>query len=358
MSRSPIDEVRLLADLVAVPSPSGSEEAAARLVEQAARRAGLDARRDELGVVVEVAGRTAGPTLALVSHLDTVPPGEGWSRDPFQPAIEGGRLYGRGSGDAKASVAAMLAAAADVAAGGGPSRGRLLVVLGFCEETRDTTMPRLVPTLGTVDAAVVGEPTNLDLAIAQRGVIWLDLVARGTQIHAGRADGEGFVNAIATLARDLVALGDVGAGRPHPVLGDPTITPTMIEAGVGRNVTPSVARASLDVRTTPPWTHAELIEAIRERTASEVEVVSDVLVPCETPRESRIAAAARAARPGAREYGSPTCSDWVWFRDIDAIKCGPGTSARSHTPDECVDVAEVREARAFYASLARDWAGQ
>lgn len=352
MSSSSIDEVRLLAELVAVPSPSGSEEDVARLAEEAARRAGLDVRNDELGVVVEVVGRTPGPTLALVSHLDTVPPGEGWTRDPYDPAVEDGRLYGRGSGDAKASVVAMLAAAADVAARGLP-RGRLLVVLGRCEETRDTTMPALVPTLGTIDAAVVGEPTNLDLAVAQRGLLRLDLVARGTQIHAGRAGGDGFVNAIATLARDLVALEGVGAGRPHPALGEVTITPTMVEGGVTRNVTPPVARACLDVRTTPAWTHAELIERIRECAASEVEVVSERLVPCETPRGSRLVATARAARPASREYGSPTCSDWVWFRELDAVKCGPGTSARSHTPDECVDLDEVREARAFYAALAR-----
>ena len=255
-----IDEIGLLRELVSIPSPSGSEEEVARRVEEVARGAGLDVRRNELGVVVEVAGRADGPALAFVSHLDTVPPGAGWTRDPFDPAIEDGRLYGRGSGDAKASVAAMLGAAADVAARGGPARGRLLVVLGFCEETRDTTMPRLVPTLGSVEAAVIGEPTNLDLATAQRGVLWLDLVARGPQIHAGRA-GDGQPNAIAILARDLLALEGVGAGRPHAVLGDPTITPTMIEAGVARNVTPPVARASLDVRTTPPWSHAELVQS-------------------------------------------------------------------------------------------------
>lgn len=357
MSSSSIDEIRLLAELVAIPSPSGSEAEVAGLVERTARRAGLDVRNDELGVVVEIAGGSPGPTLALVSHLDTVPPGDGWTRDPWEPAIEDGRLYGRGSGDAKASVAAMLAAAADVAAAGTPPRGRVLVVLGLCEETRDTTMPRLVPRLGSVDAAVVGEPTNLDLATAQRGLLRLDLVARGTQIHAGRAGGAGFVNAIAVLARDLLALEDVGAGRPHPQLGDPTVTPTMIEGGVSRNVTPPLARAALDVRTTPAWTHAELIRAVRDRVRCKVEVVSERLVPCETPPRSRLVAAARAARPAAREYGSPTCSDWVWFRDVDAVKCGPGTSARSHTPDECVEVAEVREARAFYAALARAWTG-
>ena len=353
--RSSIDEVRLLRELVSIPSPSGSEEEVARRVEDVARGAGLDVRRNELGVAVEVAGHARGATLALVSHLDTVPPGDGWTRDPFDPAIEDGRLYGRGSGDAKASVAAMLAAAADVAARGGPQRGRLLVVLGFCEETPDTTMPGLAATLGSIDAAVIGEPTNLELATAQRGVLWLDLVARGTQIHAGRA-GEGRPNAIAIVARDLLALHGVGTGRPHPVLGDPTVTPTMIEAGVARNVTAPIARVSLDVRTTPPWDHAELIRAIRERVTAEVEVVSDRLVPCETPPGSRLVAAARTVRPGAREYGSPTCSDWVWFRNVDAMKCGPGTSARSHGPDECVEVDEVREARAFFASLAEAWA--
>ena len=353
-SRSSIDEVRLLRDLVSIPSPSGSEEEIARHVEEVAHAAGLDVRRSAFGVVVEVAGRADGPTLALVSHLDTVPPGDGWTRDPFDPERVDGRLYGRGSGDAKASAASMFAAAADVAARGAPARGRLLVALGFCEETRDTTMPRLVPTLGDVDAAVIGEPTNLDLATAQRGVLWLDLVARGSQIHAGRA-GVGEPNAIAILARDLLALEGLGRGRPHAVLGDPTITPTLIEAGVARNVTAPVARASLDVRTTPPWTHAELIGAIRERVTAEVEVVSDQLVPCETPPGSRLVMVASRARPAAREYGSPTCSDWVWFRGVDAMKCGPGTSARSHGPDECVEVEEVREARAFFASLAEAW---
>lgn len=249
MSKSSIDEVWLLAELVSIPSTSGSETDVARLSEETARRAGLDARRDELGVMIEVSGRTAGPTLALVSHLDTVPPGGG-AVTPFNRRSKAGGYTaaargckGLGSGHARGRR--------------GRGRGRWAFARPLARRPRllrgnprhDDAAPR--PHSGTVDAAVVGEPTNLDLAIAQRGVIWLDLVARGTQIHAGRADGEGFVNAIVTLARDLVALGDVGAGRPHPVLGDPTITPTMIEAGVGRNVTPSVARASLDVRTTP-----------------------------------------------------------------------------------------------------------
>lgn len=348
-------EIALLADLVATPSVSGAEAAVARRVEEAARARGLDVRRDDAGVMVEVESRRAGPTVALVSHLDVVPPGEGWMHDPFTPSIEDGRLYGRGAGDAKGSVAAMLAAAHDVATRGGPPHGRLLVLLGYGEETRDTTMPRLAARAGAIDAAVMGEPTNLDIAVAQRGLMMVDLVARGDQRHAGYADagnGATFVNATQRLARDLIALEGVARDRPHAVLGHPTITPTMLEAGVGRNVTPPVARAVLDVRTTPAWSHAELADALRRSLESEVVVTSDRLVPCETPRESRLLAAARRVRPEARCFGSPTCSDWVFLRDRDAIKCGPGTSRNSHAPDEWVALSEVSDARAFYAGLA------
>jgi acetylornithine deacetylase len=352
-------EIALLAELVATPSVSGSEEAVARRVEDAARAWDLEVKRDGTGVTIEVRSKQAGPTLALVSHLDVVPPGEGWTRDPFTPTFEDGRLYGRGSGDAKASVAAMLAAAHDVSSYGGPPSGRLMVLLGYGEETRLTSMPELTASAGPIDAAVVGEPTNLDIAVAQRGLMMVDLVARGDQRHAGYADdgngGGGFVNATQRLARDLIALESVARDRAHAVLGHPTITPTMLEAGVGRNVTPPVARAVLDIRTTPAWSHTEIADALRHALASEVVVTSDRLVPCETPANSRLLAAALRVRPEARCFGSPTCSDWVFLKDRDAIKCGPGTSRNSHAPDEWVTVAEVSAARAFYARLATEY---
>jgi acetylornithine deacetylase len=335
---------------------SGEEAAVAAFVEETARGWGLDAVRDDTSVRIEVRGGTPGPTLALVSHLDVVPPGAGWTRDPFTPSIEGDRLYGRGSGDAKASVAAMVSAARDLAGGKGIESGRLLVILGYGEETKNTTMERAVERAGPIDAAVVGEPTNLDIATAQRGLMMVDLVARGDQRHAGyaAADGE-FVNAVLVLARDLLRLEDLFDGRTHPVLGRTTATPTMLDAGVSRNVTPPVARAILDVRSTPDWTHEEIADLLRERLDSEVVVTSRRLVPCETPAGSRLLDAAARARPGAARFGSPTCSDWVFLRHVDAIKAGPGTSRRSHTPDEYVDLPEVTAARAFYAGLAREY---
>jgi acetylornithine deacetylase len=351
------DDVKLLSDLVAVPSVSGTEEPIARFVEQTARGWGLDVVRDETSVRIEVAGAGAGASLALVSHLDTVPAGAGWTREPFTPTIEGTRLYGRGSGDAKASVAAMLLAARDLAERGRPDAGRVLLVFGYGEETKNTSMERAVERLGAVDAAVIGEPTNLDIAVAQRGLMMVDLIARGDQGHAAYASGNGerAVNAAVVLARDLVRLESLFAERTHPVLGLATATPTMLEAGVGRNVTPPFAKAVLDVRSTPAWSHQEIAERLREALGSEVVVTSQRLVPCETPQGSRLLAAAGRVRPAAKHFGSPTCSDWVFLSHADAIKCGPGTSRRSHTPDEYVDLPEVAAARAFYADLAREY---
>ncbi|HEY7482552.1 MAG TPA: M20/M25/M40 family metallo-hydrolase [Gemmatimonadales bacterium] len=350
------DELKLLEQLVAIPSVSGDEGPAAAFVEEVARGWHLSVVRDDTSVRVEVRGRGPGPTLALVSHLDVVPPGAGWTRDPFTPSVEGDRLYGRGSGDAKASVAAMLTAARDLAEGSGLDRGRLLIILGYGEETKHTTMERAVEQAGSIDAAVVGEPTNLDIATAQRGLMMVDLVARGDQRHAGYAAANGeFVNAALVLAADLLRLGALFNERRHPVLGRTTATPTMLDAGVSRNVTPPVATAILDVRSTPDWTHEEIADLLCERLDSEVVVTSRRLVPCETPADSRLLAAAMRARPEAMPFGSPTCSDWVFLRHLDAIKAGPGTSRRSHTADEYVDLPEVTAARRFYARLAREY---
>ena len=347
-------EIDLLRELVAIPSLSGEETDLAVFVEETARRWGLDVVRDAHGVRIEVQGWSVGPTLAYVSHLDVVPPGAGWTRDPFVPAIEGTRLYGRGSGDAKASVAAMLYAVKDVVDQGGMDSGRLLILLGYSEETKNTTMGAAAELVGPIDAAVIGEPTGLEFAIAQRGLLMVDLLAQGDQRHAAYASADGeFTNASLILARDLLKLDGLFTARSHPILGRATATATMLEAGVGRNVTPPVARAVLDVRSTPDWTHEELAQEMRQALSSDVIVTSRRLVPCETPPGSRLLATASRLRPDAAHFGSPTCSDWVFFRECDAFKCGPGVSRRSHTADEYVDVPEVMAARSFYAELVR-----
>jgi acetylornithine deacetylase len=352
VSTSP-SEIEFLAELIAVPSISGNEAPAAELVAAHARRHGLDVVVDDTSVRVTAGCEDRGPTLALATHLDVVPPGEGWTRDPFTPVIEGGLMYGRGSGDAKASVSAMLHALIDLA--DQRLNGRALGLFTYGEETRDASMPRAIPRAGRIDAALIGEPTNLKLAVAQRGLMMVDLVAGGTQRHAGYASGDGFVNAITALSREIVKLDGIVGERIHPVLGATTVTPTMIEGGVSRNVTPPVARAVLDIRSTPVWPHDDLENALTQRLDCEVHVTSRRLVPVETPAGSRLLAAMRAVMPAAEKYGSPTCSDWCFLAQCDAVKFGPGTSQRSHTADESVDIAEVADARRLYAAIAREY---
>jgi acetylornithine deacetylase len=353
------EAVELLARLVRTPSPSGQEGAAAALLAGWAAARGLAVERDDACVRILVAGAAPGPTLALASHLDTVPAGEGWTVDPLGAEVRGGRLYGRGASDAKASVAAMAAAAAALAAAGGPTRGTLLVIASYAEETRDTTMPETLRRLGSLpDAAIVGEPTGLDPCVAQRGQLLLRAVWEGEQVHAGWASEREAppVNAILRAARDLGAVAALRPGRRHARLGDVAITPTMISGGIARNTTPPRCEAVLDVRSTPTWSHAELTALIAGAlSAGRVEVISDRLVPAETPAGSRLLAAVRRVAPAAREITSPTCSDWVFLRGADAVKLGPGSSRVSHTADEWVELEQVRAAVDVYAGAAREY---
>ena len=353
-----MDAAELLVRLVRTPSPSGDEKRAAEVLAQWAKTHGLEPEIDDAAVRIVVEGHEPGPTLLMASHLDTVPPGDGWSVPPYDGVVSDGRLTGRGAVDAKASVSAMTAAAAELAALGGPAAGRLVVLATYSEENRDTTMPKALEDLGEPpDAAVVGEPTSLQPCIAQRGQLLLELHWKGDQVHAGWAAGRQPppVNAIALAARDLTALGAMVFDRMHPLLGAVAVTPTQLSAGVARNVTPPEAWAMLDIRTTPAYEHAEVVAMIRDRAEARVEIYSDRLVPAETPADSRLLPAVMAACPGAQPFASPTCSDWVFLRHLDTVKLGPGNSRRSHTVDESIELAEVHAAAELYTALAREY---
>lgn len=348
----------LLIRLVRTPSPSGDEVAAAAVLADWARAHGLEPEVDDAAVRLVVEGGRPGPTLLMASHLDTVPPGDGWSVPPYDGVVSDGRLMARGAVDAKASVSAMAAAAAALAAAGGPAAGRLVVLATYSEETRDTSMPVALARLGTApDAAVVGEPTSLQPCIAQRGQLLLELHWQGDQVHAGWAAGRRPppINAINRAAHDLAALEALVFERDHPLLGSVAVTPTQLSAGVARNVTPPSCRAMLDIRTTPAYEHEEVVAMIRDQVGARVEIYSDRLVPAETPADSRLLPAVMAARPEALPFASPTCSDWVFLRHLDTLKMGPGDSRRSHTADEWIELDEVEEAVHLYAAVAKEY---
>ncbi len=345
-------------EIVEIPSVSGDEADLADFLETKLRR--YKARPERVGnSLLALAGE--GPVLLLDTHLDTVPPVPGWTRDPWKVtplSPETGRIHGLGANDAKAAVAGMVAAFLafqDVAL---PFTLALALVEG--EETKGTGTQAVLAELArrglSLEAAVIGEPTGLDLAVAQKGLMVLELVTRGTACHAAHAAALGAVNAAKRLARDLVALESIDFGAPHAQLGPVTLEPTQVKAGTARNVVPGEATAILDVRTTPALPREEIVRRIREAVEGEVRVLSDRLLPKETPVGIPLIEAARRARPGARLYGSATLSDMALLNGTPAVKCGPGRSERSHTPDEFVLEGEVLDGARFYTRLVGTYA--
>jgi acetylornithine deacetylase len=345
----------LHAAITGTPSVSGDEGRLAGLLGERLARHGVAPAR--LGSSL-LATLGSGPLLLLDTHLDTVPPGPGWTRDPWEVRREGERIHGLGANDAKASVAAMVAAFLAFREADLPFT--LALALVEAEETRGTGTEAVLAELARrglkAAAAVVGEPTDLDVAVAQKGLMVLELVARGDACHAAHARALGAANAARRLARDLVALEAVDLGPEHPWLGPVTLEPTALRAGTARNVVPAEASAVLDVRTTPAVAPGVVVERVARAVESEVRVLSDRLLPRETEEGSALVAAALAARPAARLYGSSTLSDLVFMDGIPAIKCGPGSSARSHTADEFVLASEILDGARFYARLVGAWA--
>ncbi|HEX5717241.1 MAG TPA: M20/M25/M40 family metallo-hydrolase [Thermoanaerobaculia bacterium] len=335
--------------IVGIPSVSGSEAELAGFLEERLRQRGAAPIRVGESVL---ALHGEGPLLLLDTHLDTVPPAPGWTRDPWAVEVVDGRVIGLGSNDAKASVAAMIAAFLAFQEVDLPFTLALALVEG--EETRGTGTEAVLKELAArglqIEATVVGEPTGLDVAVAQKGLMVLELAARGDACHAAHAAALGAANAARLLARDLVALEGIDFGPAHPHLGPITLEPTQVKAGTARNVVPAEATAILDVRSTPALPRSEIVRRIRERIQGELRVLSDRLLPAETPAGAAIVEAARRSLPGVRLYGSSTMSDMALLGD-GAIKCGPGRSERSHTPDEFVLEEEVLDGARFYTRL-------
>jgi acetylornithine deacetylase len=343
---------QLLRELVAIPSVTGDEAAVCAFLADWLRRRGLDVRVDDRNLEARVRGRAPGPTLLWSSHLDVVPPGEGWTGDPFVPREANGRLIGRGANDAKASVAAFASALVALAAEPLP-RGDV-VFAATCEEERGRDgLERFLPSLGPIDAALVGEPTGLQPAVAQNGLLVLELTTRGRAGHAARPRLA--VNAIELAARDVLALHALEWLPEDPFVGPMTLAVTQIEAGHAHNLIPGVCKLVVDIRTIPEIPPEVVVDRVRAAVGAEVHVRSERLGPVKTPEGAAILAAVLDVLPDAVPFGSPTLSDWAHLHGIPAVKIGPGRSEVSHTVDEWVELDQVDQAATVYADIARRW---
>jgi acetylornithine deacetylase len=342
----------LLRELVARPSVSGDEGAVADLVVEHLSRARVDVQRLGHTVLARLA-RGTGPRLLLLSHLDTVPVGAGWTRAPHGAAWEDGRLFGRGANDAKASAAAMLWTLLELVRTPGELAGEVWLALTAQEETDNSGMRAVLAEAGLPDGAVCGEPTGLEVVRAQAGLALLKAEWRGRSCHAAHVARADHANALLAAAAEIAALPAwLTPGAPHPLLGESTIAPTVLRAGERHNVVPDRAELVLDCRLAPPHGAEDARRAVAARLpGAEVTIVSERLKPIETAEGHPLVRAALRCAGRERAIGSTTLSDMALLGGIPAVKCGPGETARSHTSDEYVLADELEAGVRFYARL-------
>jgi acetylornithine deacetylase len=342
----------ILTELVAIPSVSGTEAQIADYAAAALTGAGCEVERLEHTVLAQLA-RGRGPRLLLNSHLDTVPVGQGWTHAPFAAQWEGDLLYGRGANDAKASASAMIWAMAQLAQSSDWS-GEVWLALTACEETTNAGMSAVVQRLGLPDGAITGEPTGLEVVRAQSGLAVLAAEWNGRSCHAAHVGRVEHSNALHTAARQIVATAPyMKVGEPHALLGDSTLVATVFRAGERHNVVPDRAEALFDARLAPPQRAVDAARLLSSVLAdARISVRSDRLRAIETAEDHPLVQAALRAAGRERAIGSSTLSDMALLQGVACVKCGPGETARSHTPDEFVLRAEVEAGAQFYARCA------
>lgn len=340
---------QILESLVSIPSPSKEEGAIADWIIALLQDRGITVQRFGHNLWLEVgSGR---PRLLVNSHLDTVPPCEGWETDPHLPKWQDERLYGLGSNDAKGCVAAMLCAALRLSEAA-TSSGTALFAFTAEEEIGGQGISTILEHLGPLDAAVVGEPTNLQACGAQRGMLLLKCIAHGRSAHvahAGLAD-----NAIHKAARDISKLAAMSFPG-HPLLGATQAQVTQLTGGLTRNQVPDSCEFYVDLRTTPNLDHQTLAADLASQLESEVIVHSARYLPKATNPDQPILMAALKANGNKGPVGSHTTSDWAFLGDIPTVKIGPGDTHRSHQPNEYLTRSELIAGVDCYLNLINNY---
>ena len=344
-------EIELLSRMVATPSLSRQEGDTATLIYDYLAVAGASQRRIGNNVwTVSEGFDPHRPTLMLNSHHDTVRPASSYTRDPYAPTVENGRLYGLGSNDAGASVVSLIRTFLDLRAAKLPYN-LLLAITAEEEVGGEGGMRAFLPMLAeegiTVDCAIVGEPTGMQPAVAERGLVVLDCVTEGVTGHAARGEG---INAIYRAMEDIDCLRSYVFPLTSQVLGPVTLNVTQIDAGWQHNAIPDVCKWVVDIRTTDAYTNEEVVELLR----------AQVRWSTLTPRSTRVRASVidtshplvkAATELGGRTFVSPTTSDMSLMYDFPSLKIGPGQSSRSHSADEYVCLSEIEEAIDMYRRM-------
>lgn len=339
------EAITLLQALIGIPSLSREEDTAADFLQNYIEESGIMTGRSGNNIwCISPMFDVNKPTILLNSHIDTVKPVTGWRRQPFTPKIENGKLYGLGSNDAGASLVSLFQVYRHLSA---TQQSYNLIYLASCEEevSGKNGIESVLPKLPPITLGIVGEPTEMNPAIAEKGLMVLDLTARGKAGHAARNDGE---NAIYKLMPDIEWFRSFRFSKESPLLGTVKMSVTQINAGTQHNVIPDICTAVVDIRSNECYSNEELFEEITKHISCEAKARSFRL------NSSSILAdhpfVKRAVELGKVPFGSPTLSDQALMK-FPSVKIGPGKSSRSHTADEYILLNEIEEAIGLYIRL-------
>jgi acetylornithine deacetylase len=284
------------------------------------------------------------PTLLLDAHIDTVKPVAGWSKHPFTPIVEGDIIYGLGSNDDGASLVTMLQVFYQICQN--PQKYNTIFLASAEEEVSGKNgIEAVFPLLPPVTCAIIGEPTGMHPAVAEKGLMVLDCVASGVAGHAARNEG---VNAIYKAMDDINWFRNYKYPESSPLLGDVKMTVTQVNAGKQHNVIPDNCSYVVDIRSNECYSNNELLDIIKSNVGSEVKARSTRLNSSSISPDHPLVQC--AVELGRKPYGSPTLSNQALL-NIPTLKMGPGESSRSHTANEFIRISEIREGIKLFASM-------
>ena len=340
------DAVELLRRLIATPSVSRDEAKAADVMAEHLAMWGLGYGREGNNLWVGCPDwDNSRPTVMLNAHIDTVKPVATWTRNPYDPAVEGDVLYGLGANDCGGGLVATLQAYRILL-----YRPRTYNLLWVCSAEEEVSgkdgFSRVLPHLPRIDVAIVGEPTGLQPATAEKGLMVIDGYAHGKSGHAARNEG---VNAIYEALDDLLWLRDYKFRKESPLLGPTKMTVTVVESGTQHNVVPDLLHFVIDVRTNEYYRNEYVFEFLRKHVKKcELKARSFRLHSSAISHDHALVQ--RCLAMGMTPFGSPTLSDQA-LMPFPSLKLGPGESCRSHSADEFIRLAEIRQAIATYVNL-------
>jgi acetylornithine deacetylase len=340
------DSIDLLRRLISIPSLSKEEDNTALLIQQFLQDRGVKTHRRNNNVwAYNEHFDSDKPTILLNSHHDTVKPNPGYSRDPFAAEIIDGKLFGLGSNDAGGCLVSLIAVFIHFYKEKNLKYNLCLAATAEEEISGKNGIELILPDLGELEFAIVGEPTLMQLAIAERGLMVLDCVAHGKAGHAAREEGD---NAIYKAIKDINWFKTYEFAKKSALFGQVKMSVTIIDAGSQHNVVPAVCNFTVDVRVTDAYRNEEVLKIISQNVDCEVNPRSTRLKSSFISLEHPIVKAGIAM--GRETYGSPTTSDQALI-DIPSLKMGPGDSARSHMADEYIYLSEIEEGIELYIKL-------